>query len=206
MAPSPSAEADIQPADASRLLDIADGVIVDGLMEQQPGVPQVTALPPALRRPAATFVTLTVAGALNGCTGTIEGIEPLGHAVARQAWSSAFTDPRLPPLRAADYGRLMIEVSVLSPLSPMTADSRHELLDQLQPSVDGLVIAAGGHRAVFLPSVWEQLPEPAEFLDRLQAKAGLPPHRWPPGLRAHRFMTQRFARRAGEQGGPALAA
>ena len=95
---------------------------------------------------------------------------------------------------------------MLSRLSPIPASSRSELLDQLRPGTDGLVIAAGGRQAVFLPAVWEQLPERADFLTHLELKAGFRPGWWPPGLLAYRFTADRFARRAGEQGTPSRAA
>jgi hypothetical protein len=59
---------------------------------------------------------------------------------------------------------------------------------------------------VFLPAVWEELPEPTSFLDHLQRKAGLAPGRWVHGMRAHRFTALRFARRVGEAGIPTRAA
>lgn len=192
--------------EAELLVDISDAAIVDGLLGRRPGAPPVHLLPAALQQRLGVFVTLTVEESLNGCIGSIDGTEPLGHAAARHAWAAAFTDPRLPPLQRADYRRLLIEVSVLSSLSPIPADSRSELLDQLRPHIDGLVVAAGGRRALFLPAVWEQLPEPADFLDHLQRKAGLRPGEWPPGMRAERFTADRFARRAGEQGAVSRAA
>jgi len=201
--PSPSAETRLEAADVERLLDIAEAAIVDGLFGGRPSAPPVSALPPALRETSGVFVTLTVDGSLNGCIGCIEGVEPLGHAVPRHAWAAAFADPRLPSLRPEAYERLLIEISVLSPLSPIPADSREDLLAQLRPHVDGLVVAAGGGRALFLPSVWEQLPQPEEFLDHLQLKAGLPPGRWPPGMLSYRFTATKIARKTGGGASPA---
>jgi uncharacterized protein len=48
-----------------------------------------------------------------------------------------------------------------------------ELVAQLRPGVDGLILAAGAQRGTFLPQVWEQLPEPETFLAHLKRKAGL---------------------------------
>ena len=62
----------------------------------------------------------------------------------------------------------------------------------LQPDVDGLIIEAEGRRALFLPSVWEKLREPKEFLGRLKQKAGLAPDYWSPNLRAWRYRTESF--------------
>ena len=188
------------------LLDLADDAVVDGLRGLPPRVPDVAVLPPALRERRGVFVTLTVDGELNGCIGTIEATEPLGVAVGRLARSAAFSDHRLPSLQAEDYTALTIEVSLLSPLEPIDAASRRELLDQLRAGVDGLVIDTGHRQGVFLPAVWEKLPDPDVFFDHLLRKAGLTPGSWPAGLRASRFTAEKLTRRAGDRSVPSRAA
>jgi AmmeMemoRadiSam system protein A len=183
--------------DVDLLLDIAERAIVDGLRNVRTIVPALHDLPDGLRRTAGTFVTLNVRGELNGCIGSIESDEAVGVSIARHAWSAAFTDPRLPALRWVDYDHLDIEISILSPLAPIPASSRDALLDVLEPGVDGLLIAAGSRRAVFLPSVWEQLPSASTFLARLFHKAGLPPDSWPDDIHALTFTADKFGRRAG---------
>lgn len=205
MAPSPSPDT-LTEEEVELLLDLAEAAIVDGLLGRPPAAPPATALPIGLKEPRGVFVTLTVDGELNGCIGRIQAVEPLGHGAARHAWSAAFADPRLPPLRRADYQRLTIEISVLSPMAPIAATTRHDLLSQLRPGVDGLVIAAGPRQGVFLPAVWDQLSEPATFLDHLQLKAGLPPGGWPPDMQAWRFTAAKLSRRAGDQPTPVQAA
>ena len=195
----PDAERDrpLGTAHADLLLDIAEGAIVDGLRRRHPRMPLREELPGALLHATGTFVTLHVRGELNGCIGSIETDEPVGRSVARHAWSAAFTDPRLPPLQWADYDHLDIEISLLSPLAPIPAPSRDALIDALEPAVDGLLIVAGARTAVFLPSVWEQLPSPETFLTHLFHKAGLDPASWPEGLRAFGFTAEKFGRPAG---------
>jgi AmmeMemoRadiSam system protein A len=178
------------------LLDIAERSIVDGLRRVGPTVPTRDELPEELHRPVGTFVTLNVRGELNGCIGSIETDEPVGMSVARHAWSAAFTDPRLPALRWVDCDHLDIEISILSPLAPLVSSSREALLAALEPGVDGLLISAGPRRAVFLPSVWEQLPSAGMFLAHLFHKAGLDPASWPGNLVAFRFTAEKFGRRA----------
>jgi AmmeMemoRadiSam system protein A len=195
MAPSPSAEP-LSDADGARLLDIADAAIVDGLRHRVPVAPDLDALPPALREPAAVFVTLEVGDQLNGCIGTISADEPLAVATARHARAAAFGDPRLPVLRPEDHADLSIEVSVLSALEPVAAGSRDELLSALRPGVDGLILAGAGWRAVFLPKVWQRLPHPDEFVGHLLLKAGIPPAWWPPDTEAARFTVQEWRRAA----------
>ncbi len=173
---------------------IADRAIVAGLEHggDGPPLPERRDVPPSLWRSSGSFVTLHVDGALNGCIGAIETDEPLARDVARHAWSSAFEDPRLPMLTRADYVRLSIDISVLSPLAPLPAGSSGELIEALRTGVDGLLIEAGRSRAVFLPAVWTMLPSPKEFVSQLFRKAGLDPDTWPVDLRAWRFVTDHF--------------
>jgi AmmeMemoRadiSam system protein B/AmmeMemoRadiSam system protein A len=126
-----------------------------------------------LRAPRASFVTLTAAGALRGCIGTLFPRRPLGEDVAANALSAALHDPRFPAVARAELEGLRIEVSVISPLVPMRCDHEDELFASLVPGEDGLVLEYGDRQATFLPQVWSQLPEPARFLGELRRKAGL---------------------------------
>jgi AmmeMemoRadiSam system protein A len=197
MAPSPSAEPPVEqlgPPDAELLLDVAEAAIAAGVAGAAHETPTLDAPPPGLRSRRGAFVTLTVAGELNGCIGRVEGDESLVVAVARLARAAAFADPRLPALRALDLPHLTIELSVLSPLAAVDAADRPGLIRALRPGLDGVVVGGAGARGLFLPTVWEQLPDPEDFLDALWGKAGWPPGTWPADLRAHRFTTERFHR------------
>lgn len=154
-------------------------------------------LPPAqsepwLDAPGACFVTLTQAGALRGCIGNISPQGSLRDAVIRNAQSSALRDPRFVPLARHELARTQIEISLLSPMESIPADSEAAVLAALRPGVDGLLLTARGHSAVFIPSVWDQLPEPREFLDHLRAKGHFPKDRWLPDTRAERFTAEHW--------------
>jgi uncharacterized protein len=142
---------------------------------------------PALGKPGATFVTLRLHGELRGCIGSVEPRRPLGEDVRENALASAFRDPRFPPLTRAEFGRTLIEVSLLSPAERVEVRDEEDLLAQVRPGEDGLVIAFGGHRATLLPQVWEALPEPREFVKALKHKAGLAPDFWSPDLCVWRY-------------------
>ncbi|MCA0293730.1 MAG: AmmeMemoRadiSam system protein A [Actinobacteria bacterium] len=135
----------------------------------------------------AVFVTLTRDGRLRGCIGSVEARRALREDVRRNACAAAFSDARFAPLPAAEVPLIRIEVSLLSPSEALRFGSREELLAQLRPGVDGVVLRWHGHRGTFLPQVWEQLPEPAEFLEHLLHKARLPVTFWEPGVSARRF-------------------
>jgi len=156
----------------------------------------VSLLPERLREPCGAFVTLHVDGRLNGCIGNIHSDEPIGACISKLAIEAAFEDPRLPRLRPEDLDGLHIEVSLLSPLTVVPATSRAELIEHLIPHETGLIISSDDRRAVFLPSVWGQLPVPDDFIDRLLRKAGLPTDRWPSDMHAEVFTTESFGRPA----------
>jgi AmmeMemoRadiSam system protein A len=143
--------------------------------------------PEWLAEPGATFVTITEDGSLRGCIGSIQPVRTLRDDVVHNACAAAFHDPRFPPLHAQDVPRVRLEVSVLSATSPLPATSRELLLEHLRPHTDGLILGWHGHRATFLPQVWEQLAKPDAFVDHLLRKAGLRSDFWASDLVARRF-------------------
>lgn len=168
------------------LLDLAWGSLRHALATGAP------AQPPAgtsgiLGRPGAAFVTLTRGGQLRGCIGSVTAWRPLAEDVADNAVKAAFKDPRFPPLRPEELEGLELSISVLTPPVPMIFADEAGMLAQLRPRIDGLIIEDGGRRALFLPSVWEQLPDRRQFLAHLKAKAGMRADHWSPGFKASRF-------------------
>ncbi len=185
----------IDPAQRDILLGVAAASIRHGLQRGEPLIPETDEFPVALQRPGASFVTLTLNGRLRGCIGSLEALRPLVKDVAANAFAAAFSDPRFPTLSAAEYPLLELAISVLGPAEPMQFSSEADLIAQLRPGVDGLILEDGtGHRGTFLPSVWETLPQPAEFLRQLKLKAGLPPDYWSDNLRVSRYHTETFSR------------
>ncbi len=140
-----------------------------------------------LGEPGATFVTLTRQGRLRGCIGSIQARRHLSEDVVHNACAAAFHDPRFPPVAAAEVPGVRIEVSLLSASEPLPSRTREELLCAVRPHVDGLILGWHGHRGTFLPQVWEQLPEPEDFIEHLLHKAGLPVSFWAPDLTVRRF-------------------
>lgn len=197
MEPSPSPDTQLACSEASTLLDVADEAILEGLAGRSAQDVALHTLPGRLHRTLGSFVTLTVSGGLNGCIGHVEGVEPLARDVAHLAWSAAFADPRLPSLEWSDRDALTIEISLLSPLTSIPAGTPEQLVGQLRPRIDGLVIRAGRHQGLFLPSVWEQLPDARAFLDHLLRKAGLTPGSWSVEMEAFRFTVGKYRRHVG---------
>lgn len=147
---------------------------------------------PWLQHSGATFVTLTQAGRLRGCIGSLEAHRPLWQDVRANAVAAAFRDPRFAPLTAEELPATRIEVSLLSPQQPMPFSSEADALAQLRPGVDGVVLEYGRHRGTFLPQVWEQLPTREEFLAHLKLKAGLPARFWDDAMRLSRYTVDKW--------------
>ncbi len=178
----------------AQLLQLAEASIRHGLTHHHPLPLSLSDYPESLRQPGACFVTLTMDTNLRGCIGTLEGHHPLVMDVAHNAYAAAFCDPRFPPLTHGELHRLTLHISVLTTPQPMCFSSESDLLAQLKPGVDGLIIEDQGCRGTFLPSVWESLPKPADFLCHLKMKAGLPPEHWSKTLQVSCYQTESFGK------------
>lgn len=181
--------------DRVTLLDVARASIRRGLEHGQALAVTPDEYPQALRSLRATFVTLEIDHRLRGCIGTLAARQPLVQDVAEHAYAAAFDDPRFPELTGREFPQLAVSISVLSPAEPLNFDSENDLLAQLRPGVDGLILQFRSHRATFLPAVWENLPDPYVFLAQLKQKAGLPLNFWSPELTAERYTTEYFTDR-----------
>lgn len=148
-----------------------------------------------LQEIGACFVTLTQNGQLRGCIGTLEAHRPLLQDVKANARAAAFQDPRFPPLNTTELENTEVEVSLLSTMQEMYFASEQDALAMLQPEIDGIVFEFGRYRSTFLPQVWEQLPDPAEFMAHLKYKAGLKPDFWAEEVRLYRYTVSKWKER-----------
>jgi MEMO1 family protein len=188
----PTAEAVYSTDERRTLLEVARWSIRTGLDSGANIAPEPSLYPPLLRSPGATFVTLRIDDALRGCMGTLRANAPLVTDVAHNAFTAAFRDPRFTPLSTGEYRQLAVEVSVLGEPRPFPVDSEADLLERVRPGIDGLILVDEGRRGTLLPTVWESIPDPAEFVQTLKRKAGLPAEYWSETLRIFRYTTESF--------------
>jgi len=140
----------------------------------------------------ATFVTLEINAQLRGCIGMLKAIKPVIEDVANNAYSAAFKDPRFQPLKPNEFENLDIHISILTPAEDFPVKDEADLLQQLRPDIDGLILQEGPYQSTFLPSVWESLPAPQDFLRHLKHKAGLSGDHWSDTIRFKRYQTLSF--------------
>ena len=147
---------------------------------------------PGLSAHRAAFATLERDGRLRGCVGSLAPRLPLAGDVGANAVKAGFGDPRFPPLSRRELGDLTISISVLSPAVPFPCDDEEALIEGLRPGRDGLILREGRAGALFLPSVWRELPAPRDFVRQLKRKMGVAADHWSPTMAASRFSVESF--------------
>ncbi len=175
-----------------KLRQLAKASIATGLDTGHPLEIDIHHYPEKLRENGASFVTLHLNQQLRGCIGSLSAYQPLVMDIAQHAFDAAFRDPRFSPVSKSEFEALDIHISILTPAEPMQFKDEEDLLKQIKPGEDGLILESGYHKGTFLPSVWEQLPEARDFLNHLKLKAGLDRHYWSDDLKVSRYHTLSF--------------
>jgi AmmeMemoRadiSam system protein A len=160
------------------LLSMARQALVDGVEGKTLEPLTLNELPKSLVDQGATFVTLTKRGALRGCVGALEAYQPLAEDVREHAVAAALQDYRFPPVSPDEVPELKIEISRLTTPEGLEYQGADNLLGQLRPGIDGVILRDGFRRATFLPQVWDKIPDPAEFMNHLCQKMGVDANSW----------------------------
>jgi len=179
------AAGEIDAAARTALLALARNAIAARLGAGKAPAPR--GLPPATELPRGAFVTLTRGGELRGCIGRFSTRDPLASTVREMAMEAAFHDPRFPPLAREELKSIEIEISVLTPMRPVSGAAA------VVVGRDGVVLAKAGRSAVFLPQVAiEQGWGRDALLDHLCEKAGLAASCWREGASLSVFQAEVF--------------
>ncbi len=134
-------------AEKNQLFRIAESSIRTKLYENKKIVLDEKNMTPSLKRELGAFVTLKVDGALRGCIGRFISSDPLYHVVEESALSSAFEDPRFPPLTKEEFEKTEIEITVLGPLK------RINDISEIVLGKHGIYIKKGYNSGTMLPQV-----------------------------------------------------
>jgi uncharacterized protein (TIGR00296 family) len=101
------------------------------------------------------------------------------EAAIDSAVNAATQDPRFYPLSLSELGKVVFEVSVLTPPEAIKVENPKEYVAKIKVGEDGLIVEKGLYKGLLLPQVpveWEWCEE--EFLCHCCIKAGLPPDSW----------------------------
>lgn len=176
---------------SSELLALARFAVESELGMRLSGKP--TADSGRLNKLGASFVTLTMAGKLRGCMGSLEARRALKEDVQENARAAAFHDPRFKPVSLQEWPDIRIEVSVLGVSTPLQFENEDDAIVQLATMRQGVILQAQGRRATFLPQVWNQLPDAQQFVLHLKLKAGLPADYWSDELRLWTYPVEKVS-------------
>ena len=182
----------LAPQQRATLMAVARQSIEHGLAHGQPLAVTPSEYHRDLQTVRASFVTLQILGRLRGCIGHLEAVQPLVVDVAENAFGAAFRDPRFPSLGRDEWADVDIHLSLLTRPEPMQFDDESDLIAQIRPGEDGLILQDGPNRGTFLPSVWESLADPAQFVTHLKRKAGLATNHWSDRIEFYRYHTESF--------------
>lgn len=189
---STEASRPLAPAERAALIAVARRAIEHGLTSGRPLTVSPSEYHPDLKTVRASFVTLHRSGELRGCIGHLEAVQPLVVDVAENAYAAAFRDPRFRPLTATEWPGVDVHLSLLTAPEPIQFGDEADLIRQIRPGEDGLILKDGPNRGTFLPSVWESLPDPVDFLVHLKHKAGLAANHWSDRIEVYRYRTESF--------------
>lgn len=147
------------------------------------------------QKPHGLFVTLEhyPTRELRGCLGFARPVAPLGESLVDAAIAAAFEDSRYVSVSKRELDDLLIEVSILSSLTPVTGGERKRL-SSIEIGRDGLMVEYGVHSGLLLPMVAaDQKWGKKKFLEETCKKAGVHLNYWAqPNVKLYKFETQTF--------------
>lgn len=172
------------------LLTVAYRSISHGLRNKEPLAVDLSDHSERLGLQRASFVTLRIEEKLRGCIGVVAAFRPLVVDVAENAYAAAFRDSRFSELTDAEFDHIDAHISILSAPQPLACRNQADLVSQLQVGVHGLILEDGDKMASFLPSMWEELPDPEEFVLHLKKKGGMKPNQWSKNMKVQVYTTE----------------
>lgn len=183
--PSPIAveQGEFSQEERTLLLQVAHESILSALENREISVDPPT---PHLAELRGAFTSLYLTGELRGCVGYVLPVSSVYRAVIDTARAAAFEDTRFNPVTIEEARHLVMELSILSPPRPISAE-------QVEVGRHGLLVSMAGHRGLLLPQVpternWDRVT----FLEQTCRKAGLPTDAWRHGAVIEAFTAEVF--------------
>ena len=137
----------------------------------------------------ACFVTIEKNGQLRGCIGSMVAYRPLITDLVEHAKDAAFKDMRFSPVTEDELPELKFAVSILTEPERVVFETEEQMMNNIVPYDDGIIIRDGDYQAVYLPSVWEEISDKREFMRSLKVKAGLAPDYFSNTFEVYKFHT-----------------
>lgn len=186
--PSPTAveQGEFSQQERILLLQVAHEAILAALEHREISLDPPT---PHLAEARGAFTSLYLNGELRGCVGYVLPVSSVYRAVIDTARAAAFEDRRFYRVTIEEARQLEIELSILSPPQPISAE-------EVEVGRHGLLISKIGYRGLLLPQVpternWDRIT----FLEQTCRKAGLPVDAWKQGATIEAFTAEVFGKK-----------
>jgi AmmeMemoRadiSam system protein A len=172
----------LPPSSQNRLIGLSRRTLESFVRNETPCAESIDD-PCLLNSDYGAFVSLHRREELRGCIGTCFPTVPLYETVIEMTQAAASRDLRVAAIAPTELSEIRIDISVLSPLQPVSDPLRLEI------GTHGLYIACGGKHGVLLPQVATQYGWDMEtFLSQTCVKAGLRKSAWQePGAKVSSF-------------------
>ena len=169
------------------IIDIVSKALDEAVLHNQIFSPQRDDYDDVMFNKGASFITLEKNNKLRGCIGSIFPNVAIADDLAKNTFAAAMNDSRFSPITKDELKKITFKVSLLTGFEEIKYSSYDDLLKQIKPKIDGVLLKDGKRQGVFLPSVWKDLPNKKEFLTELKIKAGLSPTYWSDNIEFFRF-------------------
>ena len=171
------------------IIDIVSKSLEKAVLENSEFSPERENYDDVMFNKGASFVTLEKNNNLRGCIGSILPVMSIAEDLAKNTNLAALQDSRFTPVTKDELKNITFKVSLLTGFEEIKFSSYDDLLKQIKPKTDGLLIKDGKRQGVFLPSVWKDIPNKKDFLTELKIKAGLSPSYWSDNIEVFKFRT-----------------
>ena len=171
------------------IIQIVERALIDAVKNNKIYSPERNEYEDILFNKGASFVTLKKHNILRGCMGSIFQTNAIAKDLSKNTFLAAMNDPRFEPLKEDELNDIVFSVSLLTGFEGIKFTSYDDLINKIRPNTDGLLIKDGKRQGLFLPSVWDDIPNKKEFLNELKIKAGLSPNYWSDNIEVFRFKT-----------------
>ena len=157
------------------LFALINQAIETGLDGKELVLPDLKKFPLKWQQKRGVYVTLNIGDKLRGCQGTKEAEKPFVHAVMDAAYRAAFQDKRFSKLTKEEYNNpdFNTYISVLGKMKPVAFQTEQDIIKQLKPFQDGVLLEYQKQKGLFLPSVWAKRPSASDFWKGVKKKAKL---------------------------------
>lgn len=171
------------------ILQIVEKSLLKAVKNNEIYTPERNEYNDVLFNKGASFITLEKNNRLRGCIGSLFPTTAIAKDLAKNTFSAAINDSRFNPIKENELKDITFKVSLLTGFEEIKFTSYDNLIEQIKPKTDGLLIKDGERQGLFLPSVWKDIPNKKEFLTELKIKAGLSPNYWSDNIEVFRFRT-----------------